>query len=73
MEVSMLASQMDMPRRGHLDAIFHIYAHLEKKNNSTMVFDPSYPEIDMNSFTECEWKTFYGDVHEAIPTNAPLA
>ena len=38
-----------------------------------MVFDPSYPEIDMQSFKECEWKTFYGDVHEAIPTNAPTA
>eukprot|EP00978_Attheya_sp_CCMP212_P010641 scaffold25919_cov25-Attheya_sp.AAC.1 len=74
-EVSMLASQMAMQRqrRGHLDAIFHIYAYLEKKHNSTMVFDPSYPEIDMNSFKECEWKTFYGDVHEAIPTNAPLS
>eukprot|EP00978_Attheya_sp_CCMP212_P033355 scaffold134264_cov56-Attheya_sp.AAC.2 len=72
-EVSMLASQMAMPRRGHLDAIFHIYAYLEKKHNSTMIFDPSYPEIDMNSFKECEWKTFYGDVHEAIPTNAPQA
>jgi hypothetical protein len=36
-----------------------------------MVFDPSYPEIDMQSFKECEWKTFYGDVQEAIPTNAP--
>eukprot|EP00978_Attheya_sp_CCMP212_P000920 scaffold1962_cov61-Attheya_sp.AAC.1 len=64
---------MAMPRRGHLDAIFHIYAYLEKKHNSTMVFDPSYPEIDMNSFKECEWKTFCGDVHEAIPTNAPQA
>ena len=72
-EVSMLASQMALPRRGHLEAIFHIYAYLEKKHNSTMVFDPSYPEIDMQSFKECEWKTFYGDVHEAIPTNAPLA
>eukprot|EP00978_Attheya_sp_CCMP212_P033817 scaffold138503_cov34-Attheya_sp.AAC.7 len=38
-----------------------------------MVFDPSYPEIDMQPFKECERKTFYGDMHEAIPTNMPLA
>jgi hypothetical protein len=39
-----------------------------------MVFDPSYPVIDTDSFKECEWKSFYGDdVQEAVPTNAPLA
>jgi len=72
-EVSMLASQMAMPRRGHLETIFRIYAYLDKKHNSTMVFDPSYPEIDHRSFKDCEWKNFYGDVKEAIPTNAPTA
>eukprot|EP00978_Attheya_sp_CCMP212_P027008 scaffold89984_cov53-Attheya_sp.AAC.1 len=38
-----------------------------------MVFDPSSPEIDQRSFKDCEWKNFYGDVKEAIPTNAPTA
>eukprot|EP00978_Attheya_sp_CCMP212_P045428 scaffold346221_cov59-Attheya_sp.AAC.1 len=38
-----------------------------------MVFDPSYPEIDQRSFKDCEWKNFYGDVKEAISTNAPTA
>eukprot|EP00978_Attheya_sp_CCMP212_P013954 scaffold35295_cov60-Attheya_sp.AAC.1 len=60
-EVSMLASQMAMPRRGHLEIIFRICAYLDKKHNSTMVFDPSYPEIDHRSFKE------------AIPINAPTA
>jgi hypothetical protein len=36
-----------------------------------MVFDPSYPDIDMARFKECDWKPFYGDVKEAIPENAP--
>eukprot|EP00978_Attheya_sp_CCMP212_P041596 scaffold240551_cov67-Attheya_sp.AAC.3 len=73
-EVSMLATQMAMPRQGHLETIFHIYAYLDKKHNSTMVFDLSYyPEIDHRSFKDCEWKNFYGNVNEALSTNAPTA
>jgi hypothetical protein len=70
-EVSMLASCVAAPREGHLDAVFRIFAYLEKKHNSRLVFDPSYPDIDMREFKECEWKEFYGDAKEAIPPNAP--
>ena len=45
-EVSTLASQMAMPREGHMDAVFHIFAYLKAGHNSRMVFDPSYPLID---------------------------
>lgn len=38
-----------------------------------MIFDPTYPMIDMRDFKECDWKAFYGDVKEAIPLNAPKA
>ena len=36
-----------------------------------MVFDPTYPELDMTVFKECDWKDFYGNVKEALPPNAP--
>ena len=26
----------------------------------------------MNNFKECDWKSFYGDCKEAIPSNVPL-
>jgi hypothetical protein len=70
-KVSLLASHSVLPREGHLDAMYHLYAHLKKKHNSRMVFDPTYPKIDTSSFLECNWKDFYGDVQEAIPLNAP--
>ena len=71
-EVSLLASHTALPREGHLDALIHIFSYIDKKHNSRMVFDPSYPDIDMTQFKEdCEWKSFYGDVKEAIPPNAP--
>jgi hypothetical protein len=70
-EVSMLASQLACPREGHLEAVFRIYAYLDNKHNSRMVFDPTYAEIDMSSFKQCDWKEFYGEVSEPLPPNMP--
>ena len=70
-EVSKMASQMAAPREGHLDALLHIFGFLKINHNSRMAYDPSYPTIDMAAFKKCDWKQFYGDVKEAIPSNAP--
>ena len=70
-EVSMLASQMALPREGHLEAVFHIFAYLKRKYNSRMVFDPTYPNINEGDFKTCNWKQFYGECKEPIPPNAP--
>jgi hypothetical protein len=70
-EVSELASYLALPREGHLEAVFHLFNYVEKRHNARIVFDPSYPLIDMTSFKECDWKAFYGSVKEAIPRNAP--
>jgi hypothetical protein len=70
-EVSELSSFLAQPREGHLEALLHIFAFLKNKHNSTMVFDPTYPEINENEFMECDWTNFYGDVKEAISPDAP--
>jgi hypothetical protein len=57
-EVSELASFLAMPREGHLEAAFHIFNFLDKKHNARIVFDPSYPAIDMSVFKECDWKQY---------------
>jgi hypothetical protein len=72
-EASMLSSHLALPREGHLEAIWHIFAYLKSRHNSRMVFDPTYPEIDMTRFKEVDWKPFYGNVEEALPDNAPPA
>ena len=33
-EVSLLASHVVLPRKGHLQTVFHIYAYLKKRHNS---------------------------------------
>ena len=70
-EVSTLSSHLAMPREGHQDAVYHIFAYLKRKHNARMIFDPSYPVIDMSTFKECDWRNFYGEVKEPIPFDAP--
>jgi Reverse transcriptase (RNA-dependent DNA polymerase) len=71
-EVSTLASYMANPREGHFDALLHVFAYLRDKHNARSVLDPTYPEINWSEFNDNhDWKRFYGDIHEAIPPNAP--
>jgi hypothetical protein len=73
-EVSMLAAHMAMPRIGHLYAVFRVFAYLKAKHNARLIFDPTYPNINHHKFKENQdWTPFYGNVKEAIPTNAPPA
>jgi hypothetical protein len=71
-EVSMLATHMAMPREGHLNAVFRVFAYLKMKHNSRLIYDPSYPKVDINLFkADVDWTLYYGKVTEAIPPNAP--
>ena len=70
-EVSMMALQLAMPRERHLEYLYHMFAYLNIKHNSIMVFKPTCPDIDMSQFKEYEWKTFYVSAKEAIPGNVP--
>ena len=55
-EVSALSSHLALPREGHLDAVFHVFAYLECWHNAQIVYDPNYPNIDMSVFKQCDWK-----------------
>ena len=70
-EVNSMSSHMAMPREGHLECLFHLFAHLKIKHNSRMVLDPAYPTIDLTQFKECDWKHFYSQAREQIPGHAP--
>jgi hypothetical protein len=70
-EISMLSTHLALPREGHLEAVYHVYRYLKARHNSRIVFDPSYPEIDLSNFQEHDWTKIYGDVKEAIPPDAP--
>ena len=71
MEVSSLSSYIAMPREGHMQQVLHIFAYLKINHNARMVFDPSYPEIDDETFEEKDWSSMYGMEKDEAPGNAP--
>jgi hypothetical protein len=70
-EVSLQASHSAMPREGHLEAVYHVFAYLKNHGNSTIVFDEGMPDIDELAFVQLDWKYFYGDVKEEVPPKIP--
>ena len=51
LKISMLSSHLAMPRQGHLEQPFHIFAHLNKYHNSELVFDPLEQEFEGRNTT----------------------
>ena len=71
-ETSLLASCMAMPRQGHLNQLYHIFAFVKSHHNSEMVLDPSEPTMNIEEFNNEDWDhTVYGNTKEDIPSNAP--
>ena len=67
-EVSELASMMAMPREGHLDQVYHVFAYLKNKHNAELVLDPTPPKINAEDFPVEDWShTVYSDAIEPIP------
>jgi hypothetical protein len=49
-----------LPQKGHLEAVFYLFAYLRKKQNGVIVLDPTYPEIDLRKFNDgVDWKNIY--------------
>jgi hypothetical protein len=72
-EVSMLSTHLFLPHEGHLEAVFHVFAYLGLHHNARVVFDPTYPSVDMGTFIKTYWKSMYGDVKEMITYDDPVS
>ncbi len=51
-EVSLLSSHLAYPHEGHLETALHIMSYLSQKHNTRLIFDPTYPKIDMGQFPQ---------------------
>ena len=53
--------------------MFHVFSYLKNHQNTEMVFDPSYPEIDHNQFERQYWShNVYGEsLTSDLPPNMP--
>jgi hypothetical protein len=70
-EVSLLSSHLAYPCEVHLETALHIMSYLSQKHNTRLIFDPTYPKIDMVQFPQYNWTKFYGNVEEAISVDMP--
>ena len=49
----------------------NIFVYLKKHHNSSLVFNPSYPDVNIDTFPKHDWTKLYGDAKEAIPPDIP--
>jgi len=70
-EVSMLSTHNALPREGHLEVVYHIFLYLKSHENSRLVFDPAYPDINDRCFHIGNWTDFYPEAQDELPPHMP--
>ena len=71
-ELSMMSSHLELPIRGYLEKVLHVFGYLNKHNNAEMVFNPIEPSVDHKDFKREDWYSrIYGDTEVEIPQNMP--
>jgi len=74
LEVSLMSSHLALPREGHLEQVIRIFGYLNSHHNTELCFDPTYPDIDHDTYEKRDWTTSeFGHVQgqEELPPNMP--
>ena len=66
-----MSTHFALPRRGHLEQLYHIFGYLKMKPKRKLFFDPQHPNIDERAFKEHDWYEFYRDAKERMPSDSP--
>ena len=72
----MLSSHLVLPRKRHLEEVFHVFAYLKSHMNSEIVFDLTTPDITMRIFQKQDLNVsiykFPGEeLKEELPPDMP--
>ena len=61
------------PRKGHLEAMIHLFGYLEHTRQGRIVVDIGEPPIRKEALFmgDAEWSEFYEDTEEAVPHDLP--
>ncbi|KAI2499224.1 Reverse transcriptase (RNA-dependent DNA polymerase) [Fragilaria crotonensis] len=70
-EVALLLQHLALPRVGHLEAVYHIFAYLSKHEKSSIIFDPTDPLPHTITNAKPDWTPFYSDAEELLPPKMP--
>ena len=49
-DISLLSYHLVIPREGHLEAAIHVMSYFHLKYNSRLLFDSTYPTLDLCDF-----------------------
>jgi Reverse transcriptase (RNA-dependent DNA polymerase) len=72
LETSLMSTHMAMPREGHLQQLYRMFAYLKANSQRKIAFDPQHPAISEKMFKKHDWHDFYRGVKEAIPGDMPV-
>ena len=70
-EVSLLSQHLALPRVGHLEVVYHVFAYLQKYPKSSIIFDPTDPVPVTPTSAKPDWSSFYSDAEEELPPHMP--
>ena len=70
-EVSLLSQHLALPRVGHLEAVYHVFAYLQKYPKSSIIFDPTDPVPATPTAAKPDWSSFYSELEEELPPRMP--
>jgi hypothetical protein len=70
-EVALLSQHLALPRMGHLEAVYHVFAYLNKYEKSRIIFDPTDPIPVTPSNSRPDWSSFYPQLEEELPPRMP--
>ena len=60
-----------LPRKGHLEQVYHVFGYLKTHSKRCLFFNPRHPDIDKRAFSTYEWYDFYRDAKEQVPIDMP--
>ena len=66
-EVASLPQHLALPHIGHLEAVYHGFACLNKHEKSTIIFDPTDPLPNTPTTAKPDWTPFYSNPAELLP------
>jgi hypothetical protein len=70
-ETALLSQHLALPRIGHMEAVYHIFAYLSKHEKSSIIFDPTDPLPHTPTQAKVDWSSFYSELSEELPPKMP--
>jgi hypothetical protein len=70
-EVSLLSQHLALPRVGHLEVVYHVFAYLNKHEKLSIIFDPTDPVPVTPTQAKPNWSPFNDNLEEELPPRMP--